>query len=97
MQPQKAHNAGVADEYPIEIRQRVEKIRKFKHRVTSKVLPSICKHGAFFTTETLYNSINDPRELARLLNILADEQNENYTSSRSLDKQLLFIKNEKSP
>lgn len=97
MQPQKAHNGRVSDEYPIEIRHRIEKIRKFKHWVTSEVLPSIRKHGAFFTTETLNNSLNDLRELARLLNILADEQNENYASSESLDKPLLFIKNEKSP
>ncbi|MDE6731500.1 MAG: hypothetical protein K2J77_01310 [Oscillospiraceae bacterium] len=97
MQPQKAHNRGASDEYPIEIRQRIEKIRKFKHWVTSKVLPSIRKHGAFLTTETLNNSLNDLREIARLLNILADEQNENYASSESLDKPLLFIKKEKSP
>ncbi|MDE7398898.1 MAG: hypothetical protein K2N06_05150 [Oscillospiraceae bacterium] len=97
MQPQKAHNGGASDEYPIEIRQRIEKIRKFKHWVTSKVLPSIRKHGAFFTTETLNNSLTDLRELARLLNILADEQNDNYALSESLDKPLLFIKEEKSP
>lgn len=97
MQPQKAHNGGGSDEYPIETRQRVEKIHKFKHWVTSKVLPSIRKYGAFFTTETLNNSLNDLRELARLLNILADAQNENQASSESLDKPLVFIKNEKSP
>ncbi|MDE6732285.1 MAG: hypothetical protein K2J77_05355 [Oscillospiraceae bacterium] len=97
MQPQKAHNGGASNEYPIEIRQRIEKIRTFKHWVTSEVLPSIRKHGAFLTTETLYNSIYDPRELARLLNILADKQNENHSSSESLDKPLLFIKNENLP
>lgn len=82
MQPQKAHNGGASDEYPIEIRQRIEKIRKFRNWVTSKVLPSIRKHGAFLTSETLNNSLSDLRELARLLNILADEQNEKYASAK---------------
>ena len=74
MQPQKAHNDGIPDEYPIEIRQRIEKIRKFKRFVTAEVLPSIRKHGAYFTSEVLYNSMRDPRELAKLLDTLADEQ-----------------------
>lgn len=74
MQPQKAHNGRMPDEYPIEIRRRIEKIHKFKHWVTSEVLPSIRKHGAFLTPEALLYSLNNPRELAKLLNNLADEQ-----------------------
>ena len=53
MQPQKAHNNGIPDQYPIQIRQRIEKIHRFKRFVTSEVLPSIRKHGAYFTSEVL--------------------------------------------
>lgn len=74
MQPQKAHNNGVSDEYPIKIRQRIDKLRKFKRWVTVEVLPSLRKHGAYFTAETLHKTMSNPRELAKLLNALADEQ-----------------------
>jgi prophage antirepressor-like protein len=47
MQPQKAHHDGVSDEYPIEIQERIDKLHKFKRWVTSEVLPSIRKTGAY--------------------------------------------------
>lgn len=47
MQPQKANNDGVSDAYPIEIKERIEKINKFKHWVTSEVLPSIRRTGKY--------------------------------------------------
>ncbi len=74
MQPQKAHNDGVSDEYPIEIQQRIDRLHKFKRWVTAEILPSLRKHGAYFTAETLHKTMSDPRELAKLLNTLADEQ-----------------------
>ena len=48
--------------------------KKFKRWVTAEVLPSLRKHGAYFTAETLHKTMSDPRELAKLLNTLADEQ-----------------------
>ena len=47
MQPQKAHNAGKSHEYLHEIQERINKLRKFKHWVTSEVLPSIRKTGSY--------------------------------------------------
>lgn len=47
MQPQKANKGGVSDAYPIEIQERIDKLKKFKRWVTSEVLPSIRKHGAY--------------------------------------------------
>ena len=41
MQPQKANKGGVSDAYPIEIQERMDKLKKFKRWVTSEVLPSI--------------------------------------------------------
>lgn len=45
MQPQKANNDGVQDAYPIEVQERINKLRRFKRWVTSEVLPSIRKQG----------------------------------------------------
>ena len=72
--PQKAHHNGAPDEYPIEIQQRIEKLRRFKRWITAEVLPSIRKHGAYLTNSVLDMAMNDPRELARLLFAIADEQ-----------------------
>ena len=55
MQPQKAHNNGVSDEYPIEIQERINKLKKFKRWVTSEVLPSIRKNGLYATDQLLDN------------------------------------------
>lgn len=41
MQPQKSNKNGVSDAYPIEVKERIEKLKKFKRWVTSEVLPSM--------------------------------------------------------
>lgn len=46
MQPQKAHK-GVSDEYPLETKERIEKLHKYKRWVTSVILPSIRKTGGY--------------------------------------------------
>lgn len=51
--------------------------KDFKHWLTSEVIPSIRKHGAYLTPETIHKTLSDPRELAKLLNALADEQDKN--------------------
>lgn len=74
MRPQKAHHKGAPDEYPIEIQQRIEKLRRFKRWITSEILPSIRKHGAYVTTDFWNMAMSNPLELARLLFEFADEQ-----------------------
>lgn len=50
MQPQKANKNGVADAYPIEVQERIDKLKKFKRWVTSEVLPTIRKTGSYGQT-----------------------------------------------
>lgn len=97
MQPQKAHNDGIPDEYPIEIRQRIEKIRRFKRFVTSEVLPSIHKHGAYFSSDALYNLMREPRELAKLLDMLANEQGMNEAKAKTDNEIIDVSENKKTP
>lgn len=47
MRPQKANHDGVSDAYPIEVQERIEKLRRFKRWVTSEVLPAIRKTGSY--------------------------------------------------
>ena len=74
MQPQKANNDGVADAYPIEAQERIDKLKRFKHWVTSEVLPSIREHGAYMTDTTLEQALTNPDFLIQLAKKLKEEQ-----------------------
>lgn len=74
MQPQKANKDGVSDAYPIEIQERIDKLKKFKRWVTSDVLPSIRKHGAYMTEPTLDRLLNDPDLIIGLATQLKEER-----------------------
>ena len=60
--------------YSLIISSKLPSAKKFKRWVTSEVLPTLRKYGAYFTAETLHKTMSDLRELAKLLNTLADEQ-----------------------
>lgn len=60
--------------YSLILSSKLPSAKSFKHWVTAEVLPSIHRNGAYLTAETLHKTMSDPRELAKLLNTLADEQ-----------------------
>lgn len=60
--------------YSLILSSKLPSAKAFKHWVTAEVLPSIRRNGAYLTAETLHKTMSDPRELAKLLNTLADEQ-----------------------
>ncbi len=60
--------------YSLILSSKLPSAKAFKHWVTAEVLPSIRRNGAYLTAETLHRTMSDPRELAKLLNTLADEQ-----------------------
>ncbi len=73
--------------YSLVLSSKLPSAKKFKRWVTSEVLPSLRKHGAYFTAETLHKTMSDPRELAKLLNTLADEQDKR----RKLEEENAFL------
>lgn len=74
MQPQKANNDGVSDAYPTEVQKRIDKLHRFKRWVTSEVLPSIRKHGAYMTPSTIEKVLSDPDTIIRLATDLKKER-----------------------
>lgn len=62
------------DLYRLIMRSKLPEAVEFESWVCDRILPSLRKHGAYFTAETLHKTMSDPRELAKLLNTLADEQ-----------------------
>ena len=83
-------NAVIINEsglYSLILSSKLTSAKKFKRWVTSEVLPSLRKHGAYFTAETLHKTMSDPRELVKLLTTLADEQEKR----RKLEEENAFL------
>lgn len=53
---------------------KLETAKQFKKWVTSEVLPTIRKHGAYMTDQALYRAITEPDFLIRLATELRDEK-----------------------
>ncbi len=63
--------------YALIFGSKLDSAKRFKRWVTSEVLPSIRKHGAYMTPETLQKALQDPDNLIQLLQTLKAEQEEN--------------------
>lgn len=60
--------------YDVILDSRKPEARQFRKWVTSEVLPSIRKHGAYMTEATLTEMLSTPEGIGRLLATLKDEQ-----------------------
>jgi prophage antirepressor-like protein len=86
MQPQKAHNGGVSDEYPIEIQQRILRLKLFKRWVTSEVLPSIRKHGAYIMDNVLDQLLENPEAAMKFLATLKEERGKKEALEKRIEE-----------
>ena len=85
-----AQNLTIINEsglYSLILSSKLPSARKFRHWITAEVLPSLRKHGAYITAQTLHKTMSDPRELAKLLTTLADEQDKR----RKLEEENAFL------
>ena len=76
--------------YSLILSSKLPKAKEFKHWVTAEVLPSLRKHGTYFTPEALYESLCKPENLIEILHALADEQKRN--TDLSLENAYLSVK-----
>lgn len=76
--------------YSLILSSKLPKAKEFKHWVTAEVLPSLRKHGAYFTPEALYQSLCKPENLIEILHALADEQKRN--TDLSVENAQLSVK-----
>ena len=61
--------------YALILSSRLETAKKFKHWVTSEVLPSIRKHGVYATPEELVKMLSQPEYMYQVMLTLQEEQN----------------------
>lgn len=88
MQPQKAHNDGVSDEYPIEIQKRIEKLHRFKRWVTSEVLPAIRRTGGYIpTTPQMSEQEIMARAVQISMNTIAQQKEQLSKQAKQLEQQ----------
>lgn len=69
--------------YSLILSSKMPNARKFKHWVTSEVLPAIRKHGAYMTDEKIEEVLTDPDTIIKLATQLKDEREQ-----RLIEQQL---------
>lgn len=62
--------------YSLVLSSKLPTAKKFKHWVTSEVLPTIRKHGAYATPETIESILANPDNGIKLLQALKDERSQ---------------------
>ena len=63
--------------YSLILSSKLPQAKKFKRWVTSEVIPSIRKHGAYMTPEKLEEAILNPDTMIKLCTALKEEQDKN--------------------
>ena len=72
--------------YTLVLSSKLPSAQKFKHWVTNDVLPSIRKHGAYMTTETMAKAISDPDFTIGLLQALKAEQEKSKDLAAKIER-----------
>lgn len=73
--------------YSLVFGSQLPKAKEFKHWVTSEVLPTIRRHGAYATPTTIESIIADPDNGIKLLTALKDEQEKRKALQAQIDEQ----------
>ncbi len=72
--------------YSLILSSKLSNAKKFKKWVTSEVLPSIRKHGAYMTDDTIEKALTSPDFLIQLATKLKEEQDKSKVLEDKLEK-----------
>ena len=80
--------------YRLAMKAKNETAERFQALVADEIIPSIRKHGAYMTPETLEQAILNPEMMIKLCTALKDEQDKNkalqvVNSSLTVDNQIM--------
>src|SRR5699024_5891223 len=73
--------------YDVILDSRKPEAKRFRKWITSEMLPSIRKHGAYMTPETIENALLNPDTLIKLATNLKDEQQIRKQAEQTIEKQ----------
>lgn len=88
--PSGKQNMSIINEsglYALIFGSKLESANRFKHWVTSEVLPSIRKHGAYMTNEVIERTLTDPDYLIQLATALKEERKARKLAEEKIEKQ----------
>lgn len=71
--------------YSLVLSSKLPSAKKFKHWVTSEVLPAIRRHGAYMTEEALEKAITEPDFLIKLATNLKEEKEKRLEAERKIE------------
>lgn len=71
--------------YSLVLSSKLPSAKKFKHWVTSEVLPTIRRHGAYMTEEALEKAITEPDFLIKLATNLKEEKEKRLEAERQIE------------
>ena len=77
--------------YSLILSCKLPQAKQFKNWVTSEVLPSIRRHGAYMTDQSLEKALTDPDYLIRLATVLKDERQRRYEVEAKVKEQNQLI------
>ena len=81
--------------YSLVLSSKMDDAKKFKHWVTSDVLPSIRKHGAYMTSQTIEEVFKSPDFIIQLATQLKNEQEARKAAENKIEKQQLQLEEQK--
>ena len=73
--------------YALILSSKMPKAREFKHWVTSEVLPTIRKHGAYMTQQTIEKALTEPDFLIQLAVNLKEERQKRLLAEQECEHQ----------
>lgn len=77
--------------YALIICSKLSAAKKFKRWITSEVLPSIRKHGAYMTPETIEKTLTDPDFLIQLATKLKEEKEARIKAEEKLEETTIKL------
>lgn len=81
--------------YSLILSSKLPSAKEFKHWVTSDVLPSVRKHGAYMTTKTIENVLTSPDFIIQLATQLKNEQEARKAAENKIEEQQLQLEEQK--
>ncbi|EAG5381860.1 phage repressor protein/antirepressor Ant [Listeria monocytogenes] len=73
--------------YQLIFKSKLESAERFQDWVTSEVLPSVRKHGAYMTNDTIEKALTDPDFLIKLATNLKEEKTKRIEAEQRLEIQ----------
>lgn len=81
--------------YSLILSSKLSSAKEFKHWVTSDVLPSIRKHGAYMTSQTIEEVFKSPDFIIQLATQLKNEQEARKAAENKVEEQQLQLEEQK--